>query len=167
MPRALGLDRLHPRHDFLALRLGLFHQAFLLEGIEHAKCRGAGDGIAGIGAADAARLRRIHDLGAADDAGQRKAAGQRFGDRHQIGLDAEMLHGKPFAGAPEARLDFIGDQHDAMLVAKLAQPHHQFLGRHIKSAFALHRLDDDGGNPRGLDIAFEQHLDGVNRILDA
>ena len=167
MPRALGLDRLHPRHDFLALRLGLFHQAFLLESIEHAKRCGAGNGIARIGAANAARLRRIHDLGAADHARQRKAARQRFGACHQIRLHAEMLHGKPFARAPEARLDFIGNQHNAMLVAKLAQPHHQFLGRNIKSAFALHRLDDDGGNARGLHIAFEQHLDGVNGILNA
>ncbi len=121
---ALGLDRLQPRHDGLALLLGLFQQAFLLEGLEDAeRCR-AGDGIAGIGAAKAAGIRRVHDLGAADDAGQRKAAGQDLGHRHQIGLDAEMLHGEPFAGAPEARLDFIGDQHDAMLVAELAQAHH-------------------------------------------
>ena len=78
-----------------------------------------------------------------------------------------MLHGKPLARAPEARLDFIGNQHDAMLVAELAQPHHEFLGRNVKSALALHRLDDDGGNVRRLDIALEQHLDGVNGIINA
>ena len=76
MPRALGLDRLHARHDLLALGFGLFHQVFLLEGIEHAECCGTGHRIAGIGAADAARIGRIHDLRAADDARQREAAGQ-------------------------------------------------------------------------------------------
>ncbi len=152
---------------FLPCAVGLFHQAFLLESIEHAKRCGACHRIARIGAANAAGLRRIHDLGAADHARQRKAARQRFGACHQVRLHAEMLHGKPFARAPEARLDFIGNQHNAMLVAELAQPHQKFFRRNVKSAFALHRLDDDGGNARSLHIAFEQHLDGVNGIINA
>ena len=78
-----------------------------------------------------------------------------------------MLHGEPLAGAPEARLDFIGDEDDAVLVAEFAQAHHEFLGRHIEAALALHRLDDDGGDARRLDIGLEQPFDGVHGIVDA
>jgi hypothetical protein len=73
-----------------------------------------------------------------------------------------MIHCKPLSRAPEARLNFVGNEHNAMLVAELAQSHQEFLRRNVKSAFALHRLNDDGGNPRSLHIAFEQHLDGVD-----
>jgi hypothetical protein len=53
-----------------------------------------------------------------------------------------------------------------MLVAELAQAHHQFRGCHIKSAFALNWFDDDGGNARRFNIAFEQHLNGMNGIFN-
>src|SRR5262245_1108705 len=53
-----------------------------------------------------------------------------------------------------------------MLVANLAQSLHQLLGRDIEAAFALHRFDDDGRDPRGLDIRLEQPFDGVDRVFD-
>ncbi len=52
----LGLDRLHAGHDGLALLLGLLEKPFLLEGVEDAEGRSTGHRIAGIGAADAARI---------------------------------------------------------------------------------------------------------------
>ena len=75
-------------------------------------------------------LGRVHDLGAADDAGQRHAAGQALGDADQIGLDVVMLHREQLAGPAEAGLDFVGDQHDAVFVADPAQRPHQF-GRRL------------------------------------
>ena len=78
-----------------------------------------------------------------------------------------MLHGKPFARAAEARLNFVSNKQNAMLVAQLAQAHHQFFRRDIKSAFALHRFNDDGSYPCGLDIALEQQFNRVNGILNA
>ncbi len=76
-----------------------------------------------------------------------------------------MFHGEELAGASEARLDLVRDQQDAMFVAELAQPHHEFLRRDVEAAFALHRLDDDGGNARRLYIGLEQPLDGMHRVL--
>ena len=77
-----------------------------------------------------------------------------------------MLHGEELAGAAEAGLDFIGNEQNAMLVAKLAQLHHQFLRCDVEAAFALHGLDDDGCHALRLDVRLEQPLDGMHRIID-
>ena len=68
-----------------------------------------------------------------------KPACEGLGRGDQVRLDAIMFHGEEFSGAAKAGLDFVGDQQDAMLVAKLAQAHHQFLGRNVEATFALHR----------------------------
>ena len=44
-----------------------------------------------------------------------------FATHDQVGLDAEVLHREHAAGAAEAGLHLVGDQHDAVLVADLAQ----------------------------------------------
>ena len=51
-------------------------QAFVGDDVEHGQGRGAGDRVAGVGAAQAAGLGGLHDVLAADDAGKREAAGQ-------------------------------------------------------------------------------------------
>ena len=107
--------------DALAERVGAVDQPFLGDHVEHRERRRAGDRAAGIGAAEPARVRRVHDRGAADDARQRKAAGQRFGDGDQVRLDAGILDAEHLAGAREAGLHLVGDQQDAVLVADLAQ----------------------------------------------
>ena len=40
-----------------------------------------------------------------------------FGQGHDIGLDAGVLEPEHLAGAGEARLNFVGDEQDAVLVA--------------------------------------------------
>ncbi|WGD50145.1 hypothetical protein QA641_31665 [Bradyrhizobium sp. CB1650] len=93
----------------LTERLGTIEQSILLEGLEGREGRegrGATDGIAAVGAVKIAGQESIHDLGAADDAGEWKAAGRALGDRHQIGLDAEVLEAEELAGPSEAALDF-------------------------------------------------------------
>ncbi len=57
--------------------------------------RGAGDRVAPVGAAEAARVHGVHDLGAARDAGERHPAGDALGGGDQIGHDALVLAGEP------------------------------------------------------------------------
>ena len=52
---ALGLDGLQLLHDDLALLVGLRQQVFSFKRIEHAQGCRTGNGVAGIGAADARR----------------------------------------------------------------------------------------------------------------
>ena len=70
------------RRQRLAELAAALQQTILLEGIEYSQRCGAGERVAAIGAAQPARRRRVHDLGPADHAGQRQAAGEALGDRH-------------------------------------------------------------------------------------
>ena len=75
-----------------------------------------------------------------------------------------MLHGEHLAGAREAGLHLVGDQQDAMLVADLAQRRHEVARRLVEAAFALHRLDDDGGHARRVDVGLEQPVERGQRV---
>src|SRR3972149_6102606 len=56
-----------------------------------------------------------------------------------------IAHQRPPApGAPHPRLDLVGDQQDAVLVADLPEPTQEGGGGGKVAAFALDRLDDDG-----------------------
>ena len=48
-----------------------------------------------------------------------------LGGGHDVRDDAKMFEGKPFASAAKSRLDFIEDEHDAVLVTDLAQALHE------------------------------------------
>ena len=50
------------------------------------------------------------------------AAAQGFGQRHDVGLHAKMLIGKPIARAAAAGLHFVEDQQQAVLVGQFSQP---------------------------------------------
>ena len=49
-----------------------------------------------------------------------RPAGDRLGDRDQVGLDAVVLDREELAGAREARLHLVDDEHDPVLVADRA-----------------------------------------------
>ena len=89
--------------------------------------------------------RPVHQLGAGDGRAQRHAAGDAFGQRDHIRDRAEMLGGEHLAGASHAALDLVENQQDAVVVGHPAQLVEELLGRHDVAAFALHRLDEDGG----------------------
>ena len=138
--------------DDLADGVGAVAEIFLLDGVEHGVGGGAGDRVAGIGATETAGVRGVHDVGAAGDGGERKAAGQALRHGHDVGLDAGVLEREHFAGAGEAGLDLVGDEHDAVLVAERAQRAQELGRRDVETALPLHRLDDDGGDARGIGV---------------
>ena len=127
------------------MRDGLGEQAVLLDAVEHGDRGRAGHRVAAEGAAEAAGLAGIHDLGAPGDAGQRQAARDALGAQHQIGHQAEVLAGEVAAGARHAALDLVGDEHDAVRRAPLLQRGQEAVGRHDEAALALDRLDDQAG----------------------
>ena len=60
--------------------------------------------------------------GCGDQPAARDAAGQRLGQRQDVGLDAPVLVGEPLAGPAHAGLHLVEDQQQPVLVAELAQP---------------------------------------------
>src|ERR1019366_8179104 len=86
---------------------------------------------------------RVHNLGAAGNGGERQATAERFRSDDKIGLDAVTFAGEHSAGTPEARLDFVGNKKDAVLVAKIDQDFEVLRRRGDESAFAQDWLRDD------------------------
>ena len=160
------LHLLQARGDALADMVGAVDQLLLLEHVEHGHRRCNRQRVAGIGAAEAARIGGVHDLRLADHARQREAAGEALRHGDEVRLHVVMFHREHLAGAAVAGLHFVGDQHDAVLVADLAQRAHQLRRRLVEAAFALHRLDDDGGDAGRIDVGLEQEAEILQRFLD-
>ena len=77
---------------------------------------------------------------------QRPAVGDALGHGHDVGLDAVVLDGEQLAGAPEAALDLVGDEEDALLVEDLLDALEVAVRRHDDAALAHHRLGDEGAD---------------------
>ena len=97
-----------------AWRVRLVEHLLVVEHVEHGERRRAGHGIAGVGAAQAAGRRRVHDGGLADHGRERQPAAQALGHRHEIRLDAVVLVGPHLPVRPKPRLDLVDDEHDAV-----------------------------------------------------
>ena len=76
---------------------------------------------------------------------QGKAATNAFGRGDNIGRNAIKLMRIQRAGAGNATLHFVEHQQDAVLVGQFAQAGHEFLRSGTHAAFALDRLDHEGG----------------------
>ncbi len=119
----------------------------------------AGNRVAGVGAAEAAGVGRVHDVGAARDGGERKAAREALGQGHDVGLYARVLEPEQLAGARKARLWISSAMSRMPCSSHSARSACEEIGRRdVETAFALHGLDDDGGDGRGVGLVFEQGL---------
>ena len=78
-----------------------------------------------------------------------------------------MLHREPAAGSRESALYFVGNQQHPLRIAQFAQSTQELRRRDVEPAFALHRLDDDRRDARGIDVGLEQPLDAGERVVDA
>jgi hypothetical protein len=88
-----------------------------------------------------------------------------LGHRGQVRRDVVVLHREQLAGAAETGLDLIGHQQDAVFVAHGAQHPHELRRRHVETALALHRFEDDGCHAARVDIGLEQVFERAARIL--
>ena len=91
-------------------------------------------------------MRLAHDHAAH----RHRARGDALGEGDHVGHHAVALGGEGVAEPAEAGDDLVEDQQDAVLVADRAQPLQIALGRRQHAGRARHRLDDDGGDGRGV-----------------
>ena len=152
-----------PLTDLSAAR----QQLLFLEHLQHRQRRRAGDRAAGIGAAQPAGGDHVHDLRLAAHPRQRKTAGDGLGKGGQVRHHAQLFHGEEAAGTSGAGLHLVGDQQDAVLVAQRAQALQEILRRHMETALALHRLDDDGGDVARLGVVLENAFDAGEGVIHA
>ena len=143
---------------FRLQRLGALEQFLVAIEIERRQPRRAGERMAGIGVAVeqldrvlGAVHERIVDRLPHDHAAHRhRARGDALGERDHVGDDAVALGGEGEAEPPEAGDDFVEDQQNAVFVADRAQFLQIALGRRQHAGRTRHRLDDDGGDGRGV-----------------
>ncbi|MNI48567.1 hypothetical protein D3C73_1031350 [compost metagenome] len=119
------------------------HEARGGQGIKHGHAHGGGQRVAVVRAALIA-VREHAGVLAGQQCGQRHAAADALGQRHDVGRDVGMLVGEHLAGAAHAGLDFVHDQQQLVLVGQLAQALHELLGSGEDAAFTLHRFQHDG-----------------------
>ena len=91
-------------------------------------------------------MRLAHDHAAH----RHRARGDALGEGDHVGHDAVALGREGVAEPAEAGDDLVEDQQDAVLVADRAQPLQVALGRGQHAGRARHRLDDHGGDGRGV-----------------
>ena len=154
--RLAGLDRPHPGQQLITSGGGVGRQP-AFDQVERGERSRAGDRVATERRAVFAGG-PLHDLVAGDQGGQREAARQTLAGGDDVGHDAVVLAGPHRAGSPDARLDLVHHEQDAVLVAQVAQRLQPAGGRNDVATLALDRLDEDGGDVAGLGHATEQHV---------
>ena len=105
----------------------------------------------------------IHDFRARDQDRKRQAAGDALGHRDHVRSHAGVFDGPPPAGASHARLHFVDDQQDAVLVADVAQFLQKRGRRRQVSALALEGFHHDGGALLGRNFGAEDPVFDVAR----
>src|ERR1019366_10364020 len=112
----------------------------------HSQSCSAGERVPGESATKTSWSRCVHDFGASGDSSERQSSAHGFGRDDKIRLDAVTLAGEESTRASEAGLNFVRNEQDAMLLAKLGQ-HLEVARRWCdESAFSKHRLSNHRGN---------------------
>src|SRR5215472_11248880 len=132
-----------PLHDAIAHGRGVAH-ALALENVERGQ---RGLNAYGIAAeSGGVRTRHpVHDFGSRHRDPQRHAGSNAFGYGDDVRLNSGVFDRPPFSAASGSALNLIGHQQDSVLIADAAQLLHELVGRGQVAAFALNRLDEDGG----------------------
>src|SRR5258708_4120815 len=93
----------------------------------------------------AGRKRRGNFL-AREERAKRESARERLCDDDDVRQSREALVGKRLPCAPQAALNFVGDERGSTLRREVAGAHPEFIANGINSAFPLNRLDDHGAH---------------------
>src|SRR5258706_7519602 len=145
----------------LADASGTREQAVLLDSFNGGERGGAGSGVTAVRSSERADAGGVHDFGAAGDRGDGHASAEGFRHGDQIGLDAEMFGGEPFAGAGETGLHFVSDEENAVLAANVLQQLEIVARRNDEAAFAENGFGDHGGDR----IRSDRTLGGVFKVM--
>ena len=139
-------------------------QLFLFDGVEYGVRGGAGEGGSAVGRAVRAGSEEVGEFLAHPERAEGEAAADAFGPADRIRRGVHRAGGVPSAppaGAAEPALHFVIKKQQIALVAQRAQGAEKFGRERTHAAFALDRLDHDGGGSfaDGMEHAFEARGD--------
>ena len=145
-----SFERLEELGELFGFLLDCFQEFVFLEKVERGEGGGAGEGIAGVGVAVEEGFifgRRAEEGVEYFLSGERGregeiAAGNAFGDAHEVRLNGFVFNGEHFAGSAEAGGDFIADQERVVLGGETADFAEEAGGMDDHAGGAL----DDGFN---------------------
>src|SRR4029079_19138292 len=106
----------------------------------------------------------VVEFASSAERGEREAAGDALGHADDGWLDAVVLDGKHLAGAAEATLHLVGDEHNPVLTAALDPTGHERSGRWDVSPFAEPRLEDDGSGLLWRRHRLQQVVEALQRV---
>src|SRR5580700_205464 len=96
-----------------------------------------------------AGLEGCSDLGPRSECAQWEAVGDAFSRDQDVGIDAVVLVTKHLAGASETRLDFVGNEQDAVLIENLLYFFEVIRRRHDDATLAHYGFRNEGGDIGG------------------
>src|SRR5260370_41952811 len=102
----------------------------------------------------AARRKARRDFGPRNHRTDRKPAAERFGQCHDVGLDARVLIREEAPGAPHSGLYFVQYQQHLVAIAPVAQSLQVIWARHDNAALSLDWFDHDADGfvaPRAIE----------------
>lgn len=142
----LGLGRLgelvQARVELLAARRDVAGDVLGAEDVLRRDTRRARHGVSGVRPAERSGVELVRDRLVGDDARDGEAVGDALGEDHDVGSEAlGVLGGKVRAGPEEARLHLVDDEHDAVLVAHLAEVVQEGRGARYVSAARQHSVN--------------------------
>ena len=117
--RVLRGDRLESRGQLRAASRRVLHQPLVADGPQHGDTRRTGDRVATERGAVRTGAPAAHQVATGDHRRERQAIGDALGQGDHIGHDPGVLEAPHPARPPEARLDLVADDQDAVLVGDL------------------------------------------------
>src|SRR5262249_17231796 len=130
------------------------------------RCR-ASHRISSIGSAEPTYRGGLEHVGAPGDGGQRQAATQSLGRRGAVGDPAAMPGREELAGTPEAGLDFVGNEENAVVPGESCESLHVLDWGDYEPALAQLQFHDDRGNGTRIDDGGQQLLEARSVRLTA
>ena len=121
-------------------------QVVPLDGVDDGDGNGAGQWAAAEGGAVHAGGDGASGVVGAEHRAHGNAVGDGLGEGGDVGEDAVVLVGEPFAGSAEAALDLVGEQEGAGGVAEFACGGEELSRDGVDAALALDGLDADGAD---------------------
>src|SRR5579872_6225760 len=115
-------------------------QLLLLQDVEELQGHSTGQWASAESGPMHSRMHALRNFLAGQQSPQGQAAGNGFGNGHQIGLDAIMLVTKPASGAPQPALDLVRNQQRMVFLRQPVRRLREPLTHRADSPFSLYEL---------------------------